>query len=68
VIGGHKATDPCDFVSTILKDSRVAEETVLIWGLPCKKACFPLWKQAFFMFVNLIKANNPKGLDAKPLA
>ena len=45
------------------KDSRVAEET----ALPPLKSLFLPQEQAV-LCINPKKANNPKGLDAKPLA
>jgi hypothetical protein len=50
------------------KDSRVAEETALIRGLPFLKKPVSLKGNRLFLFINLKKANSPKGLDAKLLA
>jgi hypothetical protein len=51
-----------------MEDSRVAEETVLIGVLPFLKKPVSSKGNRLFLFINLKKANNPKGLDAKLLA
>jgi len=52
----------------IREDSRVAEETALIRCLSFHEKPVSLNGNRLFLFTNLKKANNPKGLDAKPLA
>jgi len=51
-----------------MEDSRVAEETALIRCLSFHEKPVSLIGNRLFLFINLKKANNPKGMDAKLLA